>query len=461
MMRLWGGGMPEPDWYYSLCDRYGIMLWKDAHLHSHTYPDYDERFNDQIRQETIVMIKQLRSHPCFAVYCGGNEQQEGWDAWDWSTTHDRFYGAHLIYDILPKLGAEYCPEIPYIPNSPYGKKLSQSPVDGDTHTWGNFINATEDPLFVTETCWYNGTISRPETLEKWMGIRVDDFSGLRWQRKWKELTTHGLWNVNQYSEYHMNSSLREYARGLEIEQMTADYMALYYLRTRSPSCNGILYWPFNKGGTMMNYGCIDYSGYPLMPYYLCVRLFKECVLHVYRDCADIRVKAANDSKPIAAKLKLTLFDTVTNETIKQETSDVNVSTGVGQSLYTQSTWYTGIHNRWREAVHAELVFQGEVISEDFLLFCPLFELETDNAVITVTPTRINDTEWELDVCSDHFIKLLELECNARVMFSDNYFKLGAGVIRRLHLTVLGDLGEHLELTSRALDHDMCEVVTLF
>ncbi|HUZ16817.1 MAG TPA: hypothetical protein VMV68_00400, partial [Spirochaetia bacterium] len=66
MMRLWGGGMPEPDWYYSLCDRYGILLWKDAHLHSHTYPDYDERWNEEVRRETIVMIKQLRSHACFA-----------------------------------------------------------------------------------------------------------------------------------------------------------------------------------------------------------------------------------------------------------------------------------------------------------------------------------------------------------------------------------------------------------
>jgi len=78
----------------------------------------------------------------------------------------------------------------------------------------------------------------------------------------------------------------------------------------------------------------------------------------------------------------------------------------------------------------------------------------------VIPTKISDTEWEIEVCSDQFIKLLEIECNARVMFSDNYFKLMPSVKRKLQLTVLGDRNEKLELTSQALDFDISQTVVL-
>jgi beta-mannosidase len=461
MMRIWGGGMLEPDWFYSLFDKYGIMVWEDAFLHSHPYPDYDDEFNEQVSKETIIAIKQLRNHPCFAVFCGGNELQEGWDAWGWKMTQDRFYGEKLIYGILPKICAKHCPEIPYVPNSPHGEKLSQSPVDGETHTWGNFYNATEDPLFVTETCWHSGTISRPKTLEQWMGINADDYEGKGWNLRWAELTKQAnLWQVNQFTEYHLNSSLREYARGLEIEQMTADYMSLYYVRTRGPSCTGILYWPFNKGGPMMNYGCIDYSQNPLMPYYLCVRLFKPIVMHAYRDSSDIRVRVTNDGEPFDAKLTITLFDTVTGGILETEEKTLSIPSGSAHLAYTQGTWYKSLTNRWRQAAHVQLAKNGHIISEDFLLFCPLFELETDNPSIIINAYKVNGKEWDLTISSDKFIKHLALECDTQVMFSDNYFMLRPGVAKSVHLTVLGNLSGKICLTPRALDYDESSAIEL-
>lgn len=362
MLRLWGGGMEETDWFYSRCDELGILVWQDAHMHSHTYPDYREEFIDEMTLETREMIGRLRSHPCFALLCGGNEQQEGWDDWNWRVMHDRFYGERLIYDALPALAREACPEIPYISNSPYGEKNSQSPVDGDTHTWGNFINATEDPLFVTETCWHSGTISSPETLGELMGIDADQFQGLRWHRRFGALTGHKLYQLNQYSEYHLLSDLRSYALGLEIEQARADYTALWYLRTRSPSNTGILYWPLNKGGPMMNFGCVDYGQRPLLPYYLLPKLFADVVLHAYRDGNDIQIVASNIGAETAGQLRCARV-TSDGQVLERDETDVKLSSSVHVRLGTLKDWYARVANRWREMVR---VASGITLSREIV-----------------------------------------------------------------------------------------------
>ena len=80
-MRLWGGGTLEPQAFFDECDRLGMMVWKDFHMHSDTYPDYDDEWVAEVRRESIEVVKLLRNHPCLTIICGANETQEGWDAW--------------------------------------------------------------------------------------------------------------------------------------------------------------------------------------------------------------------------------------------------------------------------------------------------------------------------------------------------------------------------------------------
>lgn len=422
MLRLWGGGTEEPDWFYSYCDELGIMIWQDAHMHSHTYPDYLDAFVNAVREETIHMITRLRSHPCFVIICGGNEQQEGWDTWNWQAMHERFFGGKLIYDVLKKAAEEHCPEIPYISNSPYGAKNSQSPVDGDTHTWGNYYNATEDPLFVTETCWYSGTLSKPETFLELAQLNVDDYAGLRWHERWVARTGQQLYHVNQYSEYHKVTSLREYIYGLEIEQLRADYAGLYYLRTRSPSCKGILYWPLNKGGLMMNYGCIDPAGRALMPYSLLQRLFADVVIHAYRDGGDIRVVAANDGDETDGELALTHMRT-DGHVLLEETRAVTIPSGNYRRLMDLPGLYHAVQNRWREIVYVRLIVAGKTISEDCVYFCPFSEVEIEDGQIHATLTKQAEGEWGLTLVSTAFAKLIDVTADTGILYSDNHFSL--------------------------------------
>ena len=112
MLRLWGGGTVEPESFFDECDRQGLMIWKDFHLHSHTYPDYDEEWVRELRRESIEVVKLLRTHACFTMVCGGNETQEGWDAWGWRAMIDRPYGIGLVHDMLKQVAETYCPQDP-------------------------------------------------------------------------------------------------------------------------------------------------------------------------------------------------------------------------------------------------------------------------------------------------------------------------------------------------------------
>jgi beta-mannosidase len=436
LIRLWGGGMPEDEGFLDRCDELGIMIWQDFLYHSCTYPDYDAGFMAEAEAEAVDLIRKMRPHACLAILCGGNEQQQGWDEWNWKEDVDRFYGERLINDLLPQVCAAYAPEIPYIPNSPHGGIGGQSPVVGDTHTWGNYYNATKDPLFVTETCWIYDSYSRPETLREAMGLEVDALAYHGWHRRWRELTGLGLFTKFPFTHYYDIASLRGYLRALEIEQLEADHQALAFLRLRSPSCNGIVYWPLNKGGPLFGFGCIDYGGRPLMSYYAVQRLFADVALHLYRDAADVRVVGANATdEPVAGVLRLWHLNAAGRSRGYWELP-TTIAPGNSLRLFDIDGFYDEVIDRTREWVYAEFLVQGCALTSAQLLFCPLAELQLEPGEMRVAVEQLGPGRWRLDLEMSAPTPLVEIEADRRVMYSDDYFALIPGIGKRVIVTSL-------------------------
>ncbi|MBN8632651.1 MAG: glycoside hydrolase family 2 protein, partial [Rhodobacterales bacterium] len=72
MIRVWGGGRYEPDWFYDLCDEMGLMVWQDFMFACNLYPSTDD-FISVVRQEAFEQVRRLHHHACIALWCGDNE----------------------------------------------------------------------------------------------------------------------------------------------------------------------------------------------------------------------------------------------------------------------------------------------------------------------------------------------------------------------------------------------------
>lgn len=145
MLRIWGGGIYPPDYFYDICDSLGIMVWQDFMFAGSTYP-YSDEFLDNVREEAVQQVKRYRSHPSLALWCGNNEISEGYYNWGWQKSlgwseaedkemkdgYDR-----LFEEILEDVVEKYDGTRSYWPSSPSkGWGRPESLTEGDVHYWG-------------------------------------------------------------------------------------------------------------------------------------------------------------------------------------------------------------------------------------------------------------------------------------------------------------------------------------
>ena len=72
MLRVWsGGGIPETDTFYRLCDEMGILVWQD-HLLANTYSSTAIDIELLESQESYNLYR-IRNHPSLVLHNGGNE----------------------------------------------------------------------------------------------------------------------------------------------------------------------------------------------------------------------------------------------------------------------------------------------------------------------------------------------------------------------------------------------------
>ncbi len=79
LIRVWGGGLIESEYFYDLCDRYGLMVWQEFIQSSSgidNVPSKDPEFLRLCRCTAIHAVRTKQHHPCLTFWCGGNELED-------------------------------------------------------------------------------------------------------------------------------------------------------------------------------------------------------------------------------------------------------------------------------------------------------------------------------------------------------------------------------------------------
>lgn len=73
MLRLWGGGIAESDYFYQLCDEFGILVWQEFWMTGDTKHPQDKTIYFDNLASTV---KRIRNHPSLSFYVASNESTE-------------------------------------------------------------------------------------------------------------------------------------------------------------------------------------------------------------------------------------------------------------------------------------------------------------------------------------------------------------------------------------------------
>ena len=160
MLRVWGGGIYEDDYFYDLCDELGIYIWQDF-MFAGTMVPGDDDFFANVKEEIQYQVKRLRHHKCIVLWCGNNEDDEAFHRWGWqslfklsekdSTKLWNDY-TRLFHDSIPKWLKEVDDSRPYITTSPrYGWGDARSITEGDSHYWGTWWGGEDFEVFENKT----------------------------------------------------------------------------------------------------------------------------------------------------------------------------------------------------------------------------------------------------------------------------------------------------------------------
>lgn len=315
MIRVWGGGIYEHDWFYRYCDQLGIMVWQDFMFACAMYPEEPQAFVDNVKKEAIYQVKRLRNHPCLALWCGNNENQWIHDRTFWNQPN-RVPGSLFYHEMLPDVVKLYDGTTPYWPGSPYGGSDYNAAEDGDRHNWQvwhgdiprrfgeepkkdvspegvNFYHYERDRgRFISEFGMHASPVLQtlkqcmPEDQLYFHSPSMDHHNKDHPKNKGDDLLI---------SSTGLPRDLLQYIKASMIAQAEGLKLAIEHYRRRKPHCSGALFWQFNDCWPALSWSVVDYYGFKKAGYYYAKRAFMPVLASFSVDNTAAQLWICNDT----------------------------------------------------------------------------------------------------------------------------------------------------------------------
>ena len=308
MIRLWGGGQYEPDWFYDLCDELGLMVWHDFMFSCMSYPSNRE-FLEDIELEITQQLRRLQHHAAIALWCGDNEVigSIGWYP-ETRTNRERYVANYTrVNSLLQKLVEDEDPSRRFWPSSPSLGYLDFSDgwhtdTRGDMHFWqvwheaAPFERAREvNPRFASEF-GFQSFPSMP-TIESFTDLpdRNPSSPVMEAHQRNPGGNARILETMTRY--FRFPRDFDEMVFLSQVQQGLAIKTAIEYWRSTKPRCMGTLYWQLNDNYPVASWSSLNYGGSWKLLNYMARRFYLPVSVVAVPDKAsgEIVLNAINDS----------------------------------------------------------------------------------------------------------------------------------------------------------------------
>jgi beta-mannosidase len=443
MIRVWGGGFYEADWFYDLCDRLGLMVWQDFQFACNLYPSTPD-FLENVVAEVDYQVRRLISHPSIVLWCGDNELV---GALNWFKESLENRDRYLVsYDRLNRTIEQAllaaAPDAIWWPSSPASGYLDYGDAwhadgSGDMHYWSVWHENKpfEDyrnvrPRFCSEFGFQSYTslpVIRGYAAESDMNIASPVM-----ELHQKNVGGNERIAATMFRYFRFPEGFANFVYLSQVQQAIAIRTAVDYWRSLKPHCMGTLYWQLNDTWPVASWSSLDYGGSWKVLHHVARRFFQPVAVAAIptADGTEIRLSLVNDTlDDVTVTLTLSLL-TLAGERRHLRSVDAFVSPDAAVTVTTLNTneipadcllaWsFTAGNGMAGEGHHV----QGTYKALDLL-----------PARLTADVTPAPTGGFDLLVQADGLALFVMIESDTPGRYSDNAFDLAAGESRRITFT---------------------------
>ena len=337
MIRIWGGGVYEPEELFDWCDANGIMVWQDFMTGCSVFPQDDEYAN-LTRKEILDVVLRFRNHASLALWSGNNEN-DGAFYWKlggelgrrFDPNHDR-NSRKTIPDVIWEHDPmhDYLPSSPYVSPDVHAKKATKP----EGHLWGarGYYKVpfyTNSPCYFASEMGYHGCPNR-KSLERmmtknsvypWTKITGNDpLKDFHWNDEWQAKASNAF-GTDEKSIIHTgrNSLMTKQVNSVfgsvphdldefiwQSQFVQGEAMKTFVEQFRGKKFNGkngLIWWNVRDGWPQISDAVVDYWGGKKRAYHT-IKMVQQDELVMLFD--DHRAVAVNDRlHPVKGHAKFT------------------------------------------------------------------------------------------------------------------------------------------------------------
>lgn len=457
MVRIGGTMLYEGGAFYELCDELGIMVWQDFMFAGFDYVAEDETFQANVAREARQFLSRTQASPSLTVLCGGNEVAQqaamfGLPPATWSNA--------LFDKLLPVIARDIRPDLPYVPNTPWGGALPFVPDKGVSHYYGVsaymrdlgdarraqvrfaseclcFANVPDRSAVALET-------DRAETKHVDFAPRIAGDTGATWY--FDGVRNHYLEALYGVSAEALRQENPQ--RYLDLSRATSaevmEHVFGEWRRAGSPTRGGLV-WFLKDLWPEAGWGVLDFCGAPKAPYYGLKRALQPVQLVLTDEGLNgLRAHLVNETAaPIEATLHLFCLRDGATKVMNAERA-VTLAPRATQTLDATALWGgffdTTYSYRFGPPSHDATV--GQLVGADGALLAEAFHfpLGRGNCVhelgLTARALRCGD-DFALEISAQRLAQSVHI-LDPHFETEDNWFHLPPGAARRIALRRIDD-----------------------